>query len=125
MVLDRLGESGGLAHSAPPLDRVVVKEANRIFFVRTGEIDWIEAAGNYVRLHTAHQVHVIRRTLDALERRLGGRFVRIRRSMLGKRRRHHRARALRQGGLRDRAAERAALDVESLLPAQLKALLTG
>lgn len=80
-VLDRLAQSGAPAHSTP-LERVVVKEANRIFFVRTDEIDWIEAAGNYVRLHAAKQVHVIRRTLDALERRLGGRFVRIRRSML-------------------------------------------
>jgi two-component system LytT family response regulator len=33
------------------LDRLVVKSGGRVFFLRTQEIDWIEAAGNYVRLH--------------------------------------------------------------------------
>ena len=32
-------------------DRLVVKSGGRVFFVRTDDIDWIEAAGNYVRLH--------------------------------------------------------------------------
>lgn len=59
-----------------------MKQADRIFFIRTEEIDWIEAAGNYVKLHAGTRVHVIRRTLDALERRFGPRFLRIRRSAL-------------------------------------------
>jgi DNA-binding LytR/AlgR family response regulator len=46
------------------------------------EVEWIEAAGNYVKLHAGDRVHVIRRTLDALEQRFGPRFVRTRRSML-------------------------------------------
>ena len=33
------------------LDRLVVKSGGRVFFLRTPEIDWIEAAGNYVRMH--------------------------------------------------------------------------
>ena len=35
----------------PRVDRLVVKSGGRVFFLRTDEIDWIEAAGNYVRLH--------------------------------------------------------------------------
>ncbi|HYY43265.1 MAG TPA: response regulator, partial [Pyrinomonadaceae bacterium] len=38
------------AESAP-LERVVVKTGGRIFFLKTAEVDWIEAYGNYVRLH--------------------------------------------------------------------------
>lgn len=33
------------------LDRLVVKSGGRVFFLRTQELDWIEAAGNYVKLH--------------------------------------------------------------------------
>jgi two-component system LytT family response regulator len=80
-VLDRI-EHAGTPDSAPPLDRLVVKEADRIFFVNVAELEWIEAAGNYVKLHAGRRVHVIRRTLDALEHRLGARFIRIRRSSL-------------------------------------------
>ena len=37
---------------APPrLERFVIKSGGRVFFVRADEIDWIEAAGNYVKLH--------------------------------------------------------------------------
>src|SRR5690606_16486099 len=32
-------------------DRLVIKSGGRVFFVRTEDIDWIEASGNYVRLH--------------------------------------------------------------------------
>src|SRR5262245_58879150 len=37
-----------------PLERIVIKSAGRVFFVEVEEIDWIEAAGNYVRLHTGN-----------------------------------------------------------------------
>ena len=33
-----------------------MKSGGRVFFVRTDDIDWIEAAGNYVRLHLAAQI---------------------------------------------------------------------
>jgi two-component system, LytTR family, response regulator len=45
-------------------------------------VDWIEAAGNYVRLHQGGAQHVLRRTLAGLAQRLGNRFVRIRRTAL-------------------------------------------
>ena len=40
-----------LRRDQPKSDRLVVKSGGRLFFLRTDEIDWIEAAGNYVRLH--------------------------------------------------------------------------
>ena len=41
-------------------DRLVVKSGGRVFFVRTDDIDWIEASGNYVRLHLKDQSYLFR-----------------------------------------------------------------
>src|SRR3954471_22119688 len=61
-------------------DRFVVKSGGRIFFVRTSEIDWIEAAGNYVKLHVGNDSHLIRETMNAVETKLSpDTFVRIHR----------------------------------------------
>ena len=55
---------------AHPPDRLVVKSGGRIFFVRTDEIDWIDAAGNYVRLHVKGDSYLFRETMTAMEARL-------------------------------------------------------
>jgi two-component system LytT family response regulator len=65
-----------------PLERFVVRGGGRLMFVPVDSVDWIEAAGNYVRLHQGGQNHLLRRTLSGLARRLGNRFVRIRRTAL-------------------------------------------
>ena len=52
------------------LDRLVVKSGGRVFFLRTQEIDWIEAAGNYVRLHLGEESHLFRETMNNMEGRL-------------------------------------------------------
>lgn len=65
------------------LDRLVVKSAGRVSFVRVGEIDWIEAAGNYLRLHVGKDTHLLRETMSKLESRLNPRqFIRIHRSCI-------------------------------------------
>jgi two-component system LytT family response regulator len=66
-----------------PLERLVVKSAGRVFFLRTEEIDWIEAAGNYVRLHAGADTHLLRDTMNGLEARLDPqRFLRVHRSTI-------------------------------------------
>jgi two-component system LytT family response regulator len=61
-------------------DRFVVKSGGRIFFVRTAEIDWIEAAGNYVKLHVGNDSHLIRETMTNVEAKLSPEtFIRIHR----------------------------------------------
>jgi hypothetical protein len=89
---------GGAA--TQPLERFVVRGGGRLVFVPVESVEWIEAAGNYVRLHQGGQEHLLRRTLTALARRLGDRFVRIRRTAPGQRPRNHRPRSVRQGELR-------------------------
>ena len=64
-----------------PLERFVIKSAGRVFFVRASEIEWIEAAGNYVKLHVGPETHVFRETMNAIEAKLDpGLFFRIHRS---------------------------------------------
>ena len=63
------------------LDRLVVKSGGRVFFLRTDQIDWIEAAGNYVRLHLGSEAHLLRETMNSIEARLNPElFFRIHRS---------------------------------------------
>jgi two-component system LytT family response regulator len=65
------------------LDRVVIKTTNRVFFLRVDEIDWIEAAGNYLKLHVGPESHLLRETMGNLEARLDpDKFIRIHRSTI-------------------------------------------
>lgn len=71
------------SHSRPEFDRIAVREAGRVLFVKTDKIDWVEAADNYVCLHCAGDVHTLRDTMTSLEARLDpARFVRIHRSSI-------------------------------------------
>lgn len=72
-----------LRRDQPRTDRLVVKSGGRLFFLRTDEIDWIEAAGNYVRLHVGSSAHLLRETMNAIESRLDPeKFFRIHRSRI-------------------------------------------
>ena len=65
------------------LDRIAVKADGRVVFIRVGEIDWIEADDDLVRIHTGKAVHAHRSTLTHLEERLpASKFLRVHRSTL-------------------------------------------
>jgi len=65
------------------LDRLVVKAVGRVFFLKTDEIDWIEAAGNYVKPHVGRDAHMIRETMNGIETKLDpDKFLRIHRSTI-------------------------------------------
>ena len=60
-----------------------VRSGGRVVFVSLEELDWVEAEGNYVRLHLGTQHHLVRETLGWCEQRLPAqRFLRISRSAL-------------------------------------------
>jgi two-component system LytT family response regulator len=64
-----------------PAERLLVTARGRGVFVRTADIEWIEAAGNAVRLHVRAAVHRVRGPLTRLLERLDGdRFRRVGRS---------------------------------------------
>jgi two-component system, LytTR family, response regulator len=85
--LDRLGESlrAALAAAQHPggIERIVVKSAGRISFASVDEIDWIEAADNYVQLHVGRATHLVLGTLAKLEASLSAeKFLRVHRSAI-------------------------------------------
>jgi two-component system LytT family response regulator len=49
------------------LDRIMVRSAGRVTFLRAGEIDWIEAADYYASLHVGTRTHLLRRSMSDLE----------------------------------------------------------
>jgi two-component system LytT family response regulator len=64
-------------------ERLVIKSPGRIFFLQVDEIDWIEAADNYVRLHTGRESHLLRETMNNVEKRLDpDQFLRVHRSRI-------------------------------------------
>jgi two-component system LytT family response regulator len=78
--LAREGE-GAARPAGRPLERVTIKSGGRIYFIKAEDIDWVEAAGNYLRLHSGGQTHLLRETLSNLATRLDPeRFWRIHRS---------------------------------------------
>jgi two-component system LytT family response regulator len=64
-------------------DRILLKSSGEIIFLKTSEIDWIEAEGDYVKFHVTGRTHLMRGTMSALEERLDpSRFIRIHRSTI-------------------------------------------
>ncbi|QYM79406.1 LytTR family DNA-binding domain-containing protein [Horticoccus luteus] len=64
-------------------DRILVKSAGEIFFLKASEIDWIEAEGDYMKFHVAGRAHLMRETMARLEARLDAeKFIRIHRSTI-------------------------------------------
>ncbi|WP_337172274.1 LytTR family DNA-binding domain-containing protein [Gemmatimonas aurantiaca] len=75
--------AGNAAGTGRYASRILVKQDGRMFFVKTTEIDWIEADRNYVRLHVGKQAHTIRERISHLEETLDPRlFARIHRSTI-------------------------------------------
>ncbi len=65
------------------VDRLTVKSSRGMAFLRTEEIDWVDAAGNYVRLNASGSTYLMRETMSNLEKRLDPqRFMRIHRSTI-------------------------------------------
>ncbi len=64
-------------------ERFIVKTNGHMFFIKTDDIDWIEAEGNYVRLHSGKESHLLRETISALESQLDPKkFMRVHRSTI-------------------------------------------
>ncbi len=73
-----------LLEDAPKSDhRLVVRSSGRVNYLDPSEIEWVEAEGNYVLLHTARESHLHRETMTSIESRLPpGKFLRIHRSSI-------------------------------------------
>ena len=64
-------------------DRLAIRTSDGVLMLATAEIDWIEARGDYARIHRGGRSDLVRESLSSLEGRLGpARFVRIHRSAI-------------------------------------------
>jgi two-component system LytT family response regulator len=78
-----LDDDGPAAARPRYLDRLVVKSGGKVTLLPVGEIEWIDAEGDYVRIHVGKTWHLLRETMKSLEDQLdGARFVRIHRSTI-------------------------------------------
>jgi hypothetical protein len=77
---------------------LMVKTGNRTLFLDPGEIDWIEAAGNYLIIHVSGKSWLIRETMSGMEERLDPEiFTRIHRSAIVNKTRVREIRPLKKG----------------------------
>ena len=80
-----LGEVGpnGAKTSTRQAERIVVRSAGRVVFVKTSDIDWVEAAGDYVTLHVGKKSWLLRETIAEIDEKLQAKgFSRIHRSTI-------------------------------------------
>ena len=67
----------------PALERLLIRSGDRLVLVRVEDIDWIDGAGNYLKVHSGKSSYLLRHTLGGIEGRLDGRkFLRIHRSTI-------------------------------------------
>jgi two-component system LytT family response regulator len=79
----RVPAGQALAAGSAAGSQLVIRTGRSVVLLNYAEIDWIEAANNYVCVHCGSTVHVTRETLAGIERRLPGRrFARIHRSLI-------------------------------------------
>ena len=71
------------SHPHPYAGRLVVKTGGRISFLKIDDIDWIEANGDYAKVHCDQRSYLLRRTLSDLAECLADKgFLRISRSVI-------------------------------------------
>ncbi len=80
---DRKSERKASSEQQKYLTRLMIKSSNRMMLLKVDEIDFIEADGNYAKLHAARKTHLLREKMNDLEGRLDpAKFVRIHRSVI-------------------------------------------
>jgi two-component system LytT family response regulator len=78
-----LAATVGLGAGRPGADRLAVRLGTRVLYLKIGDVDWVEAADDTVRLHVGRQVLDHRATMAQMEQRLPAeQFVRIHRSTI-------------------------------------------
>jgi two-component system LytT family response regulator len=79
----RLPANGDPSTVPAMLDRITVKSDGRVMFVKTADVDFIESAANYVKVHIGAQSYSVREKIGALADRLDRRqFARIHRTTI-------------------------------------------
>jgi two-component system LytT family response regulator len=81
LIQDRRDQSARTPNSSP--NRLMIRSSGRVYFVKTEDIDWIEAADYYARIHAGGRSHLLRESLASLEEKLDSeQFARVHRSAI-------------------------------------------
>jgi two-component system LytT family response regulator len=79
----RVSDAGELAPSAsPPTRRIGIRNGTKVTVVEVDDIDWVEADGDYARIHVDRKSHLVSQRMRSLEKALETGFVRIHRSLI-------------------------------------------
>lgn len=83
-ILQLLSQVKSEPHPASEVsERLVIKTKGRIVFLNVDDLDWVEAAANYVRLNAGGESYLFRETISRTSERLNpNHFIRIHRSMI-------------------------------------------
>lgn len=74
---------GLLRRTGSDRGRIVIRSEGKIVFLRSSEVEWVEAAANYVKVHAGQRVHTVREKIGDFEQILPReKFVRIHRSII-------------------------------------------
>jgi len=64
-------------------ERFLVRKLGKEFLLKADDVEWIEAAGNYMNMYALNNIYPVRETMTGLEKRLGrDHFVRVHRSYI-------------------------------------------
>ncbi len=64
-------------------ERIMIRTTGHVYFLKPGEITWVEADGDYVSIHTPGKTHLVRETMKHMEEKLSAQgFQRIHRGSL-------------------------------------------
>ena len=78
-----LGARGETSGGAAPPPRIAIRTSQGVLLLAVDEVEWIEARGDYVRIHSPGRADLVRDTIGGFERRLPARqFVRVHRSAI-------------------------------------------
>jgi two-component system, LytTR family, response regulator len=81
-ILRKLASGETLATQSFP-DVLAIKDGSEITRVNISDIQWVDAAGDYMCVHTTDQTHIMRKTMKELDQQLDPKiFVRVHRSAI-------------------------------------------
>ena len=125
-LLSEMSPSKNENATKPPADRIVIRSGGRVVFVKISEIDWVEAAGDYVTLHTGKKSWLQRETITDLDKKLApSGFKRIHRSTIVNLERISELRALDNGEYRVLLRDGTELKLSRNFRHSLESLLDG
>jgi two-component system LytT family response regulator len=80
---DSLSHAEDAAEQKRFAQRLAVEAGEKIVLLRTEDIEWLQASGNYIRIHLGEMVYLLRQSLKNLQALLDpGRFLRVHRNVI-------------------------------------------